>query len=75
MLRAPRSCDRLETHAIAHAGEPDTALAQALVLGDRIAKLRLLLDAGVITEDDALVTDSLDSFQRRCLGKLENLDD
>ena len=61
--------------AIAHAGDPDTALAQALVLGDRIAKLRLLLDAGVIAEDDALVTDSLDSFQRRCLGKLENLDD
>lgn len=61
--------------AIAHAGEPDTALAQALALGDRIAKLRLLLDAGVIAEDDALVTDSLDSFQRRCLGKLENLDE
>jgi HD-like signal output (HDOD) protein len=61
--------------AIAHAGEPDTALAQALARGDRIAKLRLLLDAGVIAEDDALVTDSLDSFQRRCLGKLENLDD
>jgi HD-like signal output (HDOD) protein len=61
--------------AIAHAGEPDTALAQALALGDRIAKLRLLLDAGAVAEDDALVTDSLDSFQRRCLGKLENLDD
>jgi HD-like signal output (HDOD) protein len=61
--------------AIAHAGEPDTALAQALALGDRIAKLRLLLDAGAVAEDDALVTDSLDSFQRRCLGKLENLED
>jgi HD-like signal output (HDOD) protein len=61
--------------AIAGAGEPDTALSQALALGDRIAKLRLLLDAGVIAEDDALVTDSLDSFQRRCLGKLENLED
>ena len=66
----PDVCD-----AIAHAGDPDTALAQALAHGDRIAKLRLLLDAGVIAEDDALVTDSLDSFQRRCLGKLENLDD
>jgi HD-like signal output (HDOD) protein len=63
------------SEAIAQAGEPGTALAQALALGDRIAKLRLLLDAGIIAEDDALVTNSLDSFQRRCLGKLENLDE
>jgi HD-like signal output (HDOD) protein len=61
--------------AVAQAGEPETNLAQALALGDRIAKLRLLLDAGVVAEDDALVTDSLDSFQRRCLGKLQSLDD
>ncbi|MBW8901790.1 MAG: HDOD domain-containing protein [Massilia sp.] len=60
--------------AIAEAGEPGTAQAQALALGDRIAKLRLLIDADVIAEDDALVTDSLNSFQRRCLGKLENLE-
>lgn len=65
----PDVCD-----AIAHAGDPDTTLAQSLALGDRIAKLRLLLDAGVIAEDDAVVTDGLDSFQRRCLGKLENIE-
>jgi HD-like signal output (HDOD) protein len=60
--------------AIALAGDPgDSSLAQALALGDRIAKLRLLIDAGVLTEDDALVTSSLNNFQRRCLGKLNNL--
>ena len=57
--------------AIAHAGDPgDGNLAQALALGDRIAKLRLLIDAHVVDEDDAFVTDGLDNFQRRCLGKL-----
>jgi hypothetical protein len=50
-------------------------LAQALVLGDRIAKLRLLIDARVIGEDDALVVDGLDNFQRRCLGKLPDVED
>jgi HD-like signal output (HDOD) protein len=50
-------------------------LAQALVLGDRIAKLRLLIDARVIDENDTLVADGLDSFQRRCLGKLPDVED
>jgi len=60
--------------AILHAGDPgDAVLAQALAQGDRIAKLRMLIDAKVIGEDDALVEDGLSSFQRRCLGKLENL--
>ena len=60
--------------AIALAGDPgESSLAQALALGDRIAKLRLLIDAGVLTEDDTLVTSSLNNFQRRCLGKLSNL--
>jgi HD-like signal output (HDOD) protein len=61
--------------AIAHAGDaaPDQ-LAQALAQGDRIAKLRLLIDAGVVPEDDALVADGLDNFQRRCLGKLAKLE-
>jgi hypothetical protein len=27
-----------------------------------------------VGEDDPLVTEGLDSFQRRCLGKLSNLD-
>jgi len=61
--------------AIAQAGEPgDVNLAQALALGDRIAKLRLLIDARVVEEDDAFVTDGLDNFQRRCLGKLSNVE-
>ena len=62
--------------AIAHAGEPGAPhLAQALAQGDRIAKLRLLLDAEVIDEDDSLITQGLNGFQRRCLGKLEDLSD
>lgn len=62
--------------AIELAGEPDaTHLAQALAEGDRIAKLRLLLDAGVIYDDDPLVTEGLNGFQRRCLGKLQDLSD
>jgi HD-like signal output (HDOD) protein len=63
------------TDAIAQAGDPDCPhLAQALSQGDRIAKLRLLLDAAVVAEDDVLVTDGLDSFQRRCLGKLSHVE-
>jgi HD-like signal output (HDOD) protein len=61
--------------AIAHAGEPgEENLAQALALGDRIAKLRLLIDAHVIGEDDDFVSEGLDNFQRRCLGKLSNVE-
>jgi HD-like signal output (HDOD) protein len=61
--------------AIAHAGDPGEAvLAQALAQGDRIAKLRMLVDAHVIGEDDPMVADGLTSFQRRCLGKLEHVE-
>jgi HD-like signal output (HDOD) protein len=61
--------------AIRHAGDPGEAvLAQALAQGDRIAKLRMLIDAQVLDEDDALVNDGLSSFQRRCLGKLANIE-
>ncbi|MGB9108060.1 MAG: HDOD domain-containing protein, partial [Telluria sp.] len=61
--------------AIAHAGNPGPDhLAEALALGDRIAKLRMLIDADVLPEDDSLVTDGLDNFQRRCLGKLAKLE-
>jgi HD-like signal output (HDOD) protein len=61
--------------AIGHAGEPgQDQLAQALAQGDRIAKLRLLIDASVLREDDELVTVGLDNFQRRCLGKLGKLE-
>lgn len=63
------------TQAIEQAGAPDASnLARALAQGDRIAKLRLLIDAGAVAEDDALVTEGLDSFQRRCLGKLAHLE-
>ena len=62
--------------AIARAGDPDAShLAQALAQGDRIAKLRLLLDAEVIDEDDSFVSAGLNGFQRRCLGKLADLAD
>lgn len=61
--------------AIARAGNPgDAVLAQALAQGDRIAKLRMLMDAHILGEDDPLVADGLTSFQRRCLGKLENVE-
>lgn len=59
---------------IAGVGQPDCApLARTLERGDRIAKLRVLLDARVVLDDDTLVTDGLDSFERRCLGKLVDL--
>jgi HD-like signal output (HDOD) protein len=62
-------------HAIANAGDPgDAILAQALAQGDRIAKLRMLIDAGQLDENDALILDGLTSFQRRCLGKLAKLE-
>jgi HD-like signal output (HDOD) protein len=61
--------------AIAGVGAPDASqLSQALALGDRIAKLRVLIDARVIDEDDSLVAEGLDNFQRRCLGKLANIE-
>jgi len=63
------------TDAIMEAGSPEeSSLARALVQGDRIAKLRLLIDACVLSEEDELVTLGLDSFQRRCLGKLGHLE-
>ena len=62
--------------AVAQAGDPgDSNLALALAQGDRIAKIRLLLDACILSEDDTLVSEGLDNFQRRCLGKLSNLED
>jgi len=62
--------------AIAQAGAPGaSSLAQALAQGDRIAKLRLLIDAGKLPEDDPLVTEGLNGYQRRCLGKLSHLDE
>ncbi|NNG24502.1 HDOD domain-containing protein [Telluria aromaticivorans] len=62
--------------AIALAGDPGgSSLAQAVAQGDHIAKLRILIDAGMLSEDDPLVAEGLNSFQRRCLGKLSNLEE
>ncbi|VXC05094.1 HDOD domain-containing protein [Massilia sp. 9I] len=62
--------------AIAQAGERDGSnTAQAMAQGDRIAKLRLLLDAAVIEPEDSFVMTGLNGFQRRCLGKLADLAD
>lgn len=52
----------------------DTGLAQALALGDRIAKLRVLIDGRVLVDTDPLVTEGLNGFQRRCLGKLADIE-
>ncbi|QOY95704.1 HDOD domain-containing protein [Massilia sp. UMI-21] len=61
--------------AIVQAGAPGgSSLARSLAQGDHIAKLRLLIDAGLLTEDDAMVTQGLNGYQRRCLGKLGKLD-
>jgi len=60
--------------AIATAGQPGaTTLARTLERGDQIAKLRVLIDAKVVDEEDDLVTEGLDNFERRCLGKLTGL--
>jgi HD-like signal output (HDOD) protein len=57
--------------AIEQAGEPDAPpLAQALAQGDRLAKLRLLVDGGVLAAADPKVADGMDAVQRRCFDKL-----
>lgn len=59
--------------AIAPGPDADVpVLARVLSKADRMAKLRLLLDAGVLADDDALAAAGLDAFQRRCLGKLKH---
>jgi HD-like signal output (HDOD) protein len=71
----PPEVGRAIVSADAPADGPAGHLAQALALGDRIARLRLLIDAHVLDEDDALVSEGLDKFQRRCLGKLGKAED
>ena len=59
--------------AIAHAGLPDAApLAQVLALAERIATLRLLVDAGVYAADDPFVLQGLDPAALACFEKLSN---
>lgn len=45
-------------------------LAQALAQGDRLAKLRLLLDAGVLAADDPAIQHGMSALQRSCFDKL-----
>jgi HD-like signal output (HDOD) protein len=64
--------------AIVRAGSAEggaSTLAQALAQGDRLAKLHLLIDAGLLSEDDPAVAQGLNGYQRRCLGKLRNLEE
>jgi HD-like signal output (HDOD) protein len=59
--------------AIEQAGPRDAPpLAQALAQGDRLAKLRLLVDAGVFADDDPKVADGMNAIQRSCFDKLRN---
>jgi HD-like signal output (HDOD) protein len=64
------------SHAIAQAGAPGAPpLAQALALGDQLAKLRVLVDAGVYAADDPFVTRRLDASLRKCFDKLRSEED
>ena len=57
--------------AIGCAGAADApVLARVLSKADRMARLSLLLDAGVLAQDDPLALVGFDAFQRRCMGKL-----
>jgi HD-like signal output (HDOD) protein len=62
-----------ETVAIAIARPRATPLGLALVLGDRVAKLRMLVDAGALERDAALA--GLDASLWRCFDQLQRQDD
>ena len=61
------------TVAIAIAKPRATPLGLALVLGDRVAKLRMLVDAGVLERDAALA--GLDAALWRCFDQLARKED
>ncbi|MES2150508.1 MAG: HDOD domain-containing protein [Pseudomonadota bacterium] len=62
--------------AIAKAGQPDAApLARALALADRLAKLRLLVDAGQLDADAPGVLHGLDKATLACFEKLRSEED
>jgi HD-like signal output (HDOD) protein len=64
------------TGAIEQAGRADaSALAQALALGDRVSKLRMLVDATQFLHDDPFVVNGLGKAALACFGKLEDEDD
>jgi HD-like signal output (HDOD) protein len=59
--------------AIEAAGRPDAPpLAQALALGGRLAKLRMLADAAEYAPDDPFVTDGLDPAALAVFDKLQD---
>ncbi len=59
--------------AIGSAGQDDAgALAQALALGDRLAKLRMLVDAAEYAPDDAFVIDGLGDAALAAFDKLRD---
>ena len=61
------------TQAIAAAGTSGAPpLAKALALGDRLAKLRLLVDGAVFQHDDPVVLDGLDRTALACFEKLQD---
>jgi len=61
-----------DTVAIAIARPRATPLGLALALGDRVAKLRMLVDAGVLERDAALA--GLDASLWRCFDQLQRKD-
>lgn len=65
-------CKAIACGAGADADADAPVLARVLSKADRMAKLRVLVDAGVLAEQDALATAGLDAFQRRCMGKLKH---
>ncbi|MBD8533109.1 MULTISPECIES: HDOD domain-containing protein [unclassified Massilia] len=59
--------------AIAGAGQPDAPpLAQALALGDRLARLRMLVDAAKFADDDPFVVAGLDDKALAVFDKLRD---
>ena len=63
------------TAAIGAAGSSGaTPLAQALALGDRLAKLRLLVDGALFEADDPFVTAGMSQAALDCFDKLQDED-
>lgn len=63
------------TAAIDTAGSPAAGpLAQALALGDRLAKLRMLVDGALFQSDDPFVTEGLGEAALACFARLEDED-
>lgn len=64
------------TSAIDHAGQPDApAPAQTLALGERLSKLRMLVDAYKLEPDDPVVVNGLGRAALACFDKLKDQDD